>query len=99
MTKTQAKATIRKMYDEGVLGKLNSIITDAIEALEDFYNECEETRDGIEPYENKDDLTEKQQERYDWFDDLISDLDEIKDSLDTMQGELGDYESRLTERD
>ena len=99
MTKTQAKAILRKLYESDVLGQLNTILTDCIEAINGFKDDVEETRDNIEPYENKDDLTEQQQERYDWFDDLYNDLDELADALDTMQGDLNEFEERLAWRD
>lgn len=99
MTKTQAKKVLKELYTKGVLGKLDSAICEAIEEIESVISDMEETRDSIEPYENHDDLTEQQQERYDWFDELISDLEELKDNLDTWQGDLGDCQERLEERD
>lgn len=99
ITKTQFKSILNKLYDEGVLGKLDSIMCDAIEEIESLISDVEEERDNIEPYENKNDLTEKQQERYDWLDELASDLNELKDELDSMQGNLGDYQERLENRE
>lgn len=99
MTKTQAKKILRDLFNNGVLGKLDNAICEAIEEMENVISDMEETRDSIEAYEGRDDLTEQQQERYDWFDEVISDLEELKDYLDTWQGDLGDCQERLEERD
>lgn len=98
MTRTQARAILNKLYNEGCLGKLNSILGECIEELDSLISECEETRDEIEPYEGKEDLTEQQQERYDWFDELISDLESLKSDLEDYEGYLGDHQMNLEDR-
>ena len=99
MTKTQAKKLIQDLYDKGCLGKLNAIVSECMEELDNLIYDVEDTRDSIEPYENKDDLTEQQQERYEWFDEFASDLQTLRDYLDDIESELGDNESTLTERE
>ena len=99
MTRTQVRARLNKLYNEGCLGKLNAILGECIEELDDLISECEETRDEIEPYEGKDDLTEDQQERYEWFDELISDLESLKSDLEDYEGNLGDQQMSLEDRE
>lgn len=99
MTRTQVRARLNKLYNEGCLGKLNAIIGESIEELDNLICECEDTRDEIEPYEGKDDLTEQQQERYDWFDELISDLESLKSDLEDYEGYLGDHQMELEDRE
>lgn len=98
MTKTQARARINKLFNEGILGKLDNAICSAIEELEDLIYDCEDTRDSIEPYEDKDDLTEEQQERYEWFDDLVSELESFKSDLEDWQSTFGDHQMELEDR-
>ena len=88
-------------YEFCVMKNGNNISTDfdisvaivhALEELEDFIGECEDTRDSIEPYENKDDLTEQQQERYDWFDELVCDLEDIKSNIEELEYNINDLD-------
>lgn len=99
LTRTQIKKMLNELWDNGELGKLDSAIDNAIDAIDCLISDVEEERDNIEPYENKDDLTEQQQERYDWLDNLVDDLNNLKDDLETWQGDLGSHYDETYRRD
>ena len=94
MTRTQAKATIKKLLESGSIGKLFGFLCESIEDVESLISDVEETKYNIEPYEGKEDLTEQQQERYDWFDDLQGCLEELKDCMEDLQYKINELEDR-----
>ena len=79
MTKTQAKAGIRRILET---------IANLKDEVEDLKGEAEETSESIEPYDGKDDLTEAQYERQEWFEELTSTLEDLFDNLEASQEEL-----------
>lgn len=81
MTKSQAKASLRKILEKTAELK---------DQVEDLKNEAEETAENIEPYEGKNDLMDAQLERQEWFEELASSLEELYDSLDNADYELSD---------
>ena len=79
MTKTQAKAALRKLMER---------IDDINAELYDLKAELEETAENIEPYEGYNDLTPEHEERQEWFEGAASALEDLIDAIDNASCEL-----------
>ena len=81
MTKTQARAKLKKLLDR--LGDLRA-------DLYDFRDAVNETVESIKPYGNRKSLRWEQYLRKDWFEDIYDVLDDLVEEMNHAECELED---------